>query len=94
MELLVALVLFGLGGYRITRLLIQDEILDTPRNWLFTRIEPGSKLEYLLTCYHCLGFWVSIFLVILYVLFPTAMMVVILPFAISAVIGLISEKAN
>ncbi len=94
MALLTALVLLSLAGYRITRLLIEDYILSRPRDWVLDKLKDRPMLSYLLTCYWCLGLWVAILLVIPYIFFPDAMMVVALPFAISTVVGLIDQKAG
>ena len=89
---MIRLVVFLLAVYRTTRLILQDEILDGPREWAFSKAKPGGKLEYLLTCPWCLSFWVAIPLSILYLVSPTGMMVVGLPLAGSAVTGIIDQK--
>lgn len=91
---LTLLLVFLLATYRLTRLVIEDEIFDRPRDWIYRKVKPGGKLEYLLGCPWCLSFWVAIPLMILYVFFPTGMMVVGLPLAGSAVAGLIYQKVG
>lgn len=91
----LTLLLIGiLAAYRITRLIIEDEVLDAPRNAVFERIKPNGYLYTLLTCYWCLGFWVSILVVGLIWLFPTVAPWVLAPFALSAAVGLIDQKAR
>lgn len=92
MKDLIKFLVFLLAIYRITRLILQDEILDGPREWAFSKVKRGGKLEYLLTCPWCVSFWVAIPLAILYLVSPTGMMVVGLPFAGSAVTGIIDQK--
>ena len=94
MTLLVVGVILALASYRITRLVIEDEIADRPRNWLFKKIKPGSFFDTLLTCYWCLGFWVSVLVVGLYWAFPDVTPWILAPFALSALVGLIDQKAN
>lgn len=92
--MLVLLVVYLLSVYRLTRLIIEDEIADRPRDWAYSKVKPGGKLEYLLGCPWCVSFWVGIPLMILFILLPTGMMVVGLPLAGSAVAGLIYQKAG
>lgn len=87
-------IVFILTVYRVTRLIIQDEILDGPREWAFSKVKPGGKLYYLLTCYWCLSFWVAIPFAVLYITRPDGMMVAGLPLAGSAVTGFISQKVG
>lgn len=94
MTLLVVGLILALGAYRITRLIIEDEVLDRPRDALFKRLEPGKPIYTLLTCYWCLGFWVSVLVVGLYWAVPGVAPWILAPFALSAVIGLIDQKAN
>lgn len=88
----IRFIVFLLSVYRATRLIIQDEILDGPREWVYSKVKPGGKLEYLLSCPWCVSFWVAIPLAILYVVSPTGMMVVGLPLAGSAVTGILDQK--
>lgn len=94
MTLLIVALVLTFGAYRITRLIIEDEILDTPRNWLFKHVKSGSFFDTLLTCYWCLGFWVSLLVVGLYWAVPGVAPWILAPFALSAVIGLIDQKAK
>jgi len=91
---LIRFVVLLLAIYRVTRLVVEDEILDEPRNWVFDRIKADGNLSYLLTCYWCTSFWVAIPLTILYIVYPPGMMVVGLPLAGSAVTGLIDQKVR
>lgn len=45
-----------LAAYRVTRLLVQDSILDVPR-YQIQKLHP--KLDELLDCPHCTGVWVA-----------------------------------
>lgn len=58
-------------SWRITHLIIDDDIAGTPVRWFYTTITRSNKYVYaLLTCYYCLGFWVGLGLYVLYTLFP------------------------
>lgn len=89
---IVEFLLLALGVYRLTRLLIEDEILDTPRNKLLNRLKPGSKLMYLATCYWCVSVYVAVLVVALYLLVPGPTLVVCAILAFSAVAGLIDDR--
>jgi hypothetical protein len=91
---MIRFIVFLLAVYRATRLIIEDEILDGPRDWAYSKVKPGGKLAYLLGCPWCMSFWVAIPLAILYVVSPTGMMVAGLPLAGSAVTGLIYQKVG
>lgn len=88
----VRVVVFILSVYRVSRLVIEDEITDGPRNWVYSKINPDGKLAYLLSCYWCISIWVAIPLAILYITSPNGMMVAGLPLAASAATGIISQK--
>lgn len=70
--------LFGLlvlTAYRITRLLVADAILDTPRQWLESRLLNHPSLQYLIGCAQCCSVYISAALV-----FSTHALVLPLPF--------------
>lgn len=91
-EFFLAFPLLALGAYRLTRLLVEDVIFDRPRNAIFSRFPPSSsKIGYLFTCYHCLGLWVALLVVVLFLLLPQPMLVVCAVLSVSAVIGLIDD---
>ncbi|MGL4998065.1 MAG: DUF1360 domain-containing protein [Cetobacterium sp.] len=86
-------VLLALAAYRLTRLIVEDTIFERPREALFNRFPPEStKIGYLFTCYHCMGLWIATFTVVCYILIPTATIIAALVLAISAIVGLISER--
>ena len=88
-----ALVIFGLAGYRITRLLLWDHLFDGFRSWLWRHWPPErGGIGYLFTCPWCMGFWVASLLVIAYIIVPGPTTVVATVFAISAVIGLLAAR--
>ena len=87
---LVNLLILILAAFRLTHLITTDAIADGFRTSVWKKFPPATKIGYLITCNWCTGFWVSIFLVIFYLILPLATLVVSLVLAISASIGLIS----
>lgn len=92
---LVHLVLLALAVFRITRLIMQDEISEPFREWVWKKYPPNTtKIGYLISCPWCLSIWVAVFLVVLYVFVPWIAIPVAAVFALSAVAGLIDQKLN
>lgn len=74
-ETILMVLVLGLASYRITRFLVTDTLMGMgpdSGSWLSTKVDAfaynpdGSnrswwrgKIGDLLTCYYCLGFWVS-----------------------------------
>jgi hypothetical protein len=83
-------VILGLATYRITRLFTRDTILNNFRNWWWKRFPPEKHpLGYLLTCEWCLSFWVASLLFGCYMI-STVTALVAVPFALSAIAGLLT----
>ena len=81
----------GLATYRLTRLIIRDELLATPRNFFWKKFPPEkSLLGYLLTCPWCISIWVASFLQISSIIIPEATFAVEVVLALSAVAGLLT----
>jgi len=84
-----------LATYRITRLIVQDEILNGPRNWIWKKFPPESnKFGYLFTCVWCTSVWVASLLVISRIIIPEATRVVEIVLALSAIAGLLSAHED
>jgi hypothetical protein len=83
-------VILTLAAFRLTHLITTDAIADGFRTKIWKKFPPSTKIGYLITCNWCTGFWVSVFLVIFYLVLPVATLVVSLILAISASVGLIS----
>lgn len=86
------LLISALAVYRLTRLVTEDTILDRPRGWAIGRAE---WLGTLVTCPWCAGFWIALATTI--ALAATSAVAlplvgwVLLPFAFSAVTGILSS---
>jgi len=86
----ITFVILALAAFRLTHLVTTDAIADGFRTRVWRKFPPTTKIGYLITCNWCTGFWVSVFLVLFYLILPVAALVVSLILAISASIGLIS----
>lgn len=54
----VVLVALCFAAYRVTRFVVEDSLLDRPREAILTRYPPSShKFGYLISCPFCAGFW-------------------------------------
>jgi hypothetical protein len=84
-------VVLGLATYRITRLVIRDELLARPRNFFWKKFPPEkSLLGYLLTCPWCISIWVASILLISSIIIPEVTYAVGVVFALSAIAGLLT----
>jgi hypothetical protein len=87
---LIELVILGLATYRLTRLIIDDVILEFIRNWVWKRFPPHtSKIGYLFTCTWCMSIWVASFVVLSAMLIPVLVYAYAV-FALSAIAGLLT----
>lgn len=86
----MALLLDCAAGFRLTRLLVEDDVLSRPRYWLAKRSEWLGRL---LSCPWCVSVWVGFGVVAARRLAPRAWGEVVAPaLAVSAATGLVSER--
>lgn len=85
------LVLLSLAAFRVWRLVGEDVILDRPRKWLIGR---GAKYDEWVSCPWCAGAWISVLWWLAWVAWPHWTLVVAVPFAVSAVVGLIGANID
>jgi hypothetical protein len=84
-------IILSLFVYRLTRLIVLDEILAPVREWVWDRKSPrDSQIGYLLTCPWCVSLWAALPVVFLYALFPSMTILVGCIFTLSAIAGLIT----
>lgn len=74
---------------RAKRAAFQNTGRGTEARWF---VETGTFLGNLLHCFWCIGFWVSVVGTVVYGLFPTAGLLLSLPFTFSAITGFIASK--
>lgn len=92
---LLELVILSLAVYRVTRLIVQDSILEPVRDRIFRRFNPQrSSLGYLLTCTWCMSLWVALPTVLFYAYNPSITLLVGCIFALSAVASLITALVD
>jgi hypothetical protein len=82
----------ALATYRLTRLVIEDEVTAPLRDAAYARLKPGGKLAYLLSCPWCVSIWAGGALSVLRAASPRAANVVSTALAASAVTGVLYEK--
>lgn len=87
-------VILALAVFRVTRLLIEDSILEPIRELTTFRLSPQNKFRELIECPWCLGMWLSFATAGLVLLRPVIITWLALPFALSAVVGLIAEHSE
>jgi hypothetical protein len=88
---LVTLVILGLATFRLTRFVVQDELLSGLRNRLWRKFPPETnKFGYLFTCMWCMSVWTASLLVISRIIMPTITLYVCIVLALSAIAGLLA----
>jgi hypothetical protein len=86
--------IMALAVFRVYRLIAEDDILDRPRDWLLDKLEEErlEKLDKLITCPWCLGWWLSVALWLFWLAAPAWAVGLSLPWALSAAVGLIAKS--
>lgn len=93
--------LLALGAYRLWRLVAVDEITATVRDRVTGRDTHRSnpagynmRLDRLIGCAWCAGFWVSLAVWGCWQWQPHLTLLVAVPFAINAVVGLVTKNLD
>jgi len=85
----------GLATYRLTRLIMRDEITEPIRNEVWRRLPPErSHAGYLLTCEWCLSIWTASALQISRIIAPKTTRAVESVLAFSAITGLLTAHED
>jgi len=88
-------VILALAVFRVTRLIMLDEILKPVRNAFWEKFPPEtSYLGFLFTCEWCVSMWVALPVVLFYAVFPTLTLLIGCIFALSAVSSLITARLD
>lgn len=88
-------IVLALFVYRVTLLLVEDEIFARSRDWFWEKFPPESTLlGYLSTCPWCISLWVSFIVVLCYVAFPGVTFIIGCIFALSAVAGNLTARLH
>lgn len=89
------IVILSLFVYRLTRLVVLDEILAPARDWIWDRKPPhSSQIGYFFTCPWCVSLWVALPVVFSYAFFPSMTILVGCIFTLSAIAGLITARLD
>lgn len=85
------LLLAMLATFRVTVLVNQDYLTETPRRWLQARLP--EKLAYMIGCPWCASFWIAIPVAYAVMTWPTNRLVVaiLLALSLSATAGLLAK---
>jgi hypothetical protein len=87
---LVHLLILALAAWRGTRFVVEDTLFAPIRDKIWAKYPPEStKIGYLLTCYWCAGFWISVILTLVFVFGGTIGLIFTVILAVSALVGLI-----
>lgn len=86
--------IIALAVYRISRLIIVDVVFEKIRDKIWDKYPPSHGVGYLITCYWCTSIWVASVVTICYTMVPTVTVYICLPFALSAVAGLIAARLD
>lgn len=79
--------------YRLTKLVIDDRLVEAPREWLFERFPPESTyIGYLVTCPWCVSMWVGLGTQVARAVAPRLWGGIALALAASAVSGIVYER--
>lgn len=88
---MLELVLGGLATYRLTRLVVKDEIFSRPRNWVWKKFPPEKNwFGYLFTCVWCTSIWVALLLLLSSIIIPVVTLGIETVLAFSALAGLLT----
>jgi hypothetical protein len=88
-------IILALAVFRITRLIMLDEILAPVRNVFWEKFPPESSyLGFLFTCEWCVSMWIALPVVLFYAAFPTMTLLIGCIFALSAVSSLITARLD
>lgn len=90
----LTLVVLALATYRLSRLLVEDEVLAWLRERVWRRFPPSTALGYWFTCYWCTSIWTGSLLVAAFMMIPVPTTVVALALALSAVAGIVAARVD
>ena len=91
--LVLSVVVGVLAVARVTRLLVEDQLLVKYRQWVVRRWGDSSMASYLAHCHWCTSIWVATLLMPVAILFPNKWVIAALAIpAASMVAGYLSER--
>lgn len=87
-------IILALFVYRVTRLIVIDEVFAPIRDWVWERTPSDSQLAYFFTCSWCVSLWVALPVVFSYAFFPSITILIGCIFTLSAIAGLITARLD
>ena len=91
----ITFVILALAIFRITRVIVADEIFTSLRDKIWDRFPPEtSYVGFFFTCEWCVSMWVALPLVMFYAINPSITLLVVCIFALSAVSSLITASLD
>jgi hypothetical protein len=91
---LAHVVILSLFVYRLTRLIVIDEIFTPVRDWVWMKTTANSQIAYFFTCSWCVSLWVALPVVFSYAFFPSMTILIGCIFTLSAIAGLITARLD
>lgn len=84
----------ALATYRIAKLIVDDKVLEGPREWMFAKFgDPSvSKVSYLISCYWCVSIYAGLAVSLGDTVFPRTTRVLTRALAFSAITGMLAER--
>jgi hypothetical protein len=93
--LIISLVVAVLAVARITRLLIEDRLTVSYRQFIVKRTGPNSLLTYLVHCPWCMSIWIAVPVMPVAALFPNPWVIGVLAIpAASMITGMLLDRGG
>lgn len=90
----IQFLVLSLATFRLARLFTTDVIFDALRQRVWKRFPPSTTLGYFFTCNWCMSIWFGSLVTISYTIYPSVTFVCLLPLALSAIAGLVTNKLD
>lgn len=91
---LVTVLVLALAVYRLSRLVVEDTVLEPFRTWVWKKFPPSTMVGYWFTCYWCTSIWFATLVVFSYMIVPVPTTVISLVLALSAITGIIAARVD
>lgn len=91
---LMTFVILTLAVYRLSRLVVEDAVLEPLRTRVWAKFPPSNMIGYWFTCYWCTSIWFATLVVVSYTIVPVPTMFVSLILALSAITGIIAARVD
>ncbi len=92
MQRTILLILEILATLRLTRLIIEDYLVDDIRQWILNKFPNNTKVRYFFTCPWCVSIWVATGLLVIKRVYPEIYKELVTMLALSAATGIVYDK--